>query len=477
MKLLKVRHLTVMFIIILMYSCNFQAQNKKSELLNDELITVADSISKLMYKYHYNPKELSSTEYFGLEKKVKRLAKTSQTKQEFVNGFNELWKQGPFSHVGLSLTEKTANEMAKFVDTMRVGDQSVSLKWIEKTAILTVNTMMGLDTKERVFEAFHEIEKNETESLIVDLRNNKGGTFAGIPLVGHVLTDAIDAGIFVSRKWWNNNTREPTLEDVQGLIPWQGWSLRAFWSDIQKVPLTRVQFEPMNPHFNGLVYVLISKTSASATEFTVDAFAHEEKVTIIGEKTAGEMLSQKMFDISHGFQLSLPIAEYYSSRIGRIEGKGVKPDIVINQSGAMDLAISLIKGEKLEDALTIAEQNIAEVNRQPLRNETIYLFGNMNNWGEKWDITPRFDYKGKGVYETSLTLNKGSYEFKIAPTNWSFDFGAIPNQAKVVLGQKTSLAKVKGSKNLTFDIESEAKLIFTLDASNENSATLFITRN
>tara|TARA_R110002073_G_scaffold306012_5_gene475189 strand:+ start:32070 stop:33152 length:1083 start_codon:yes stop_codon:yes gene_type:complete len=355
---MKIFKLYLALLFVLCVSISSTSQNKKSKLITQELLAVSDSISLLMSKYQYNPNELTTNKYLGLEKKVRGLAKTAQTKQEFVKGFNQFWKEGPFSHVALSLSKANANQMAEYLDKMRVGDQGASLKWIEKTAILTVNTMMGIDTKERIFEAYREISKNKAESLIIDLRNNKGGTFAGIPLLGHVLTDNIDAGIFVSRKWWENNTKDPKLEDAQNLMPWQGWSLMSFWEDIQEAPLTRIQFTPMRPHFNGPVYVLISKKSASATEFTVDAFAHEKKVTIIGENTAGEMLSQKMFDLPHGFQLSLPIAEYYSTRIGKIEGKGVKPDIAINQSLAMGLAISLINGVKLEDALKAAKQKI-----------------------------------------------------------------------------------------------------------------------
>jgi len=58
----------------------------------------------------------------------------------------------------------------------------------------------------------------------------------------------------------------------------------------------------------------------------------------------------------------LPIAEYYSTRIGRIEGKGVKPDIAIDQRVAMDLAISLINGVKLEDAIEEAKQKVDKMN-------------------------------------------------------------------------------------------------------------------
>lgn len=467
----------VLYIVLLLYSCDFQPSDKKDKNLNQDLKIVSDSISMLMYKYLYNSTELSTDEYLALEKKVMGLAKTVQTKQEFIDGFNELWKDGPFSHVTLGISKRTADEMAEFIDSLRVGNQSVSLQWVDKTAILTVTTMTGVDTKERVFEAYLEIAGNEAKSLIIDLRNNTGGTFAGVPIIGHVLTDSIDAGIFVSRKWWENNTRAPNLTDIQELTPWQGWSLKSFWYDVQENPLTRVQFMPMYPHFDGPVYVLISNKTASAAEFTIDALAQEEKVTVIGQTTAGEMLSQKMYDLPYGFQLSLPIADYYSTRIGRIEGNGVKPDIAIDQNVALDLAILLIDGVKLEDALAEVELKIDKMNEQPLGVQAIYLLGSMNDWGKKINNTPRFEFKGKGLYETKTTLKKGRYEFKIAPMNWDIDFGATKNQEEVVIGQKTPLARVLGSSNLTIDIEDESVLTFSLDVSDEKSATLYVVKN
>ena len=477
MKQLNMKQAGILFIVLILCSCSFRPSSTEVKHLHQDLIVVTDSISQLMSKYHYNPAELNTNEYRALETKVMGLANSAQTQREYLTGFNDYWKDGPFSHVTLGLSKKNAQQMAEYLDTLRVGEQSVSLQWNQKTAILTVNTMMGVDTKERIIEAYREVASKEAKALIIDLRNNTGGTFAGLPLVGHVLTDTIDVGIFVSRKWWENNTREPKLADVQNLTPWEGWSLMTFWKDVQEDPLTRIQFTPMYPHFAGSVYVLTSSKSASAAEFTIDAFAHKEKVTIIGETTAGQMLSQKMYDLPNGFQLSLPIAEYYSTRIGKIEGKGVKPDIAIDQSVAMDLAISLTQGVDLEDALADVKQKISKMNEEPLGVNTIYLLGNMNGWGKKSKITPRFEYKGKGVYEMHTTLKNGSYEFKIAPLDWGFDYGAIPDQEKVFLGKKTPLARVPGSNNLTIDIEGEATLTFSLDVGDVNSATLYVVKN
>jgi hypothetical protein len=467
------RKIITLFIAFVLVSCNLLKETKNTPL-NQELVTVTDSISKLMANYHYNPKELAGTAYLELEKEIQKLAKTVDSKEDFIDGFNQLWSNGPFSHVRLAKLENSADEMADLIDSLRVGDQSVSLNWEGKTAILTLTTMTGVDTKERVSEAYREIVKKNAEALIIDLRNNDGGTFAGVPLIGHLIKEPLDVGMFVSKKWWENKTAEPNKNDIQTLSPWEGWSIEAFWKDIQEHPLTRIQFKPMLPYFDGHVYLLSSKKTASAAEFTTDAMAQLENVTIIGEKTAGEMLSQKMFDLPYGLQLSLPIADYYSTRIGRIEGFGVEPDVAIDQNFAKKLAMSLMNGVDLNVAIAALQAELNNLHEEPLKGEIVYLFGNMNDWGKNWDSSSRFEYKGNGIYETTTKLKKGTYEFKIAQGNWKFDFGTEPNQEKVTLGTEVSLIKKDGSDNVKIELLEEKELIFHLNLSNEKTATLII---
>lgn len=56
---------------------------------------------------------------------------------------------------------------------------------------------------------------------------------------------------------------------------------------------------------------------------------------------AGRMSSQKMYDVPGGLQLSLPIADYQSHHGGRIEGKGVRPDVEAEASQALSRALEL----------------------------------------------------------------------------------------------------------------------------------------
>lgn len=93
------------------------------------------------------------------------------------------------------------------------------------------------------------------------------------------------------------------------------------------------------PTFDGPVYVLISKKTASAAEMAADALLASRRATLIGETTAGRMLSQKMYDMPRGLLLSLPIADYYSFHSGRIEGAGVKPQVQVEPAKALEFAL------------------------------------------------------------------------------------------------------------------------------------------
>jgi carboxyl-terminal processing protease len=303
-----------------------------------DYVDVVAHISKTMRAYHYNPAELETPGYKRVEAAVAALAETAGSDEAFIAGFREIWKDGPFSHVELNPARGTADDLAAYLDNLRIGGGGAVLTWRGDDAILTVNTMMGLDTIEEIDAAYATIAEKGADSLIIDLRENGGGAFAVRPLVGHVIDQQFDAGGFVSQRWNAENHHAPTASDLKTVEPWEGWSIRAFWADVQEQPLTRLRFTPVEPVFEGPVYVLTSQRTASAAELAADALKISGRAVLIGETTAGEMLSQKIYDVPGGFHLSLPIADYYSAENGRIEGVGVAPDI--ETDAAMDTALS-----------------------------------------------------------------------------------------------------------------------------------------
>ena len=160
-----------------------------------------------------------------------------------------------------------------------------------------------------------------------------------MPLVGHLISEPMDAGVFVSGLWYDDRGTPPGPADFSSATPWRGYSVKAFQSDVLTRPLTSYRIDPMQPLFQGPVFVLTSARSISAAEIAIDALKSIRRATIIGEKTPGILLSSKLFDIPGGFHLRVPIANYYSIENGRIEGVGVTPDVAVDADQALDVAL------------------------------------------------------------------------------------------------------------------------------------------
>lgn len=310
--------------------------------VDTDYVALADAIDTTMHAHHYNPAELDSPAYEAVTQAVRALAETATTDDEFREGFETIWETGPFSHVDLRQEDRNAEAITDWVDQLRVGN-GAALSWDGDIAVLTVNTMMGVDTIEQIEAAYDEIATRDTAALIIDLRANRGGMFAFKALVEHVLETPLDIGVFVSQGWNAHMDRAPGPQDVTAIAPWTGWSIRDFWDSAQANDLTLARLNPDGPHYGGPVYVLVSERTASAAEIAADALRASGRAILIGQGTAGEMLSQRVYDMPGGFQLYLPIADYYSLASGRIEGVGLTPDMPQDAESALQTALELAR--------------------------------------------------------------------------------------------------------------------------------------
>lgn len=301
----------------------------------------AESINQLVRANHYSATELDTDAYRQIERQVIALGATATSTDEFMNGFNALWRKGPFSHVGLRRAEEPAADRIARLDTLIAGDDAVTLSWKDDNAILTVNTMSGADTIEKIDAAYAEIVSRGAKKLIVDLRRNSGGAFAVVPLVGHLIDRPVDAGVFVSGMWYRTHDRPPGTSDFPSATPWRGYSVKAFQSDVLTRPLTSYRIDALQPRFAGRVFVLTSARSISAAEIAADVLKSTGRATIVGEKTPGAVLSSKLFDVAGGLHLRVPIADYYSIANGRIEGVGVTPNVPVAADRALEVALGL----------------------------------------------------------------------------------------------------------------------------------------
>ena len=82
------------------------------------------------------------------------LGERAASADEFMDGFNAIWRKGPFSHVGLQKAQESAADRYARLDTQMAGPDAVTLAWQGNVAILTVNTMSGADTIEAIDAAY-----------------------------------------------------------------------------------------------------------------------------------------------------------------------------------------------------------------------------------------------------------------------------------------------------------------------------------
>ncbi len=291
----------------------------------------------------YDPEALSVPAYAAFSDHMTTIANSARDDLDLILGFQLAWQNDPFSHFELKRSHQDVATMIEGFDRLRMGGQGAGLELEGDTAILTVHTMMGLDTIELIEQAYQTLTEQNAKALIIDLRGNGGGAFAIVPLVQHVIDRPLDAGYFIANRWHAQHDRLPTPEEVDAIEPWTGYSIKAFWNSVQTEGLMKLRFQPAEPNFDGPVFVVTDHHSASATELAVDALKASGAVTVVGEKTVGHMLSQSFFDVADGFVIVLPVADYYSSAHGRIEGAGVEPHIESPSDDALSRAKQLAR--------------------------------------------------------------------------------------------------------------------------------------
>jgi len=107
--------------------------------------------------------------------------------------------------------------------------------------------------------------------------------------------------------------------------------------------------------FHGRVVLLVNRHTASAAEMIV-AFARENQLaTIVGEKTAGRLLSATSVKVGSGFRLAMPTGAYYTWNGSVLEGTPIEPDELVEfkwrerrggTDGQLEHVIESIRGHR-----------------------------------------------------------------------------------------------------------------------------------
>lgn len=177
-------------------------------------------------------------------------------------------------------------------DTIEV--QTVEYKMMENQIAYLAISEFDIVTYEQYKTALQELEKQGMKGLVIDLRNNPGGS---LDIVCEMLDLILPKGLLVY------------TEDKDGKK--QEYNSDADYA--YDVPMT----------------VLINGNSASASEIFAGAVQDYEKAEIVGTISYGKGVVQSVYALKDGTCVKLTVAEYFTPKGRSINEKGITPDVEV----------------------------------------------------------------------------------------------------------------------------------------------------
>jgi len=156
------------------------------------------------------------------------------------------------------------------------------------------------NTPQDITVALEKLSKEGMNALILDLRNNPGGL--------------LDTAVRVAEKFIEKGKK---IVYTKGRKPSQN--------------LEFIAHEP-RPILNIPMAVLINEGSASGSEIVAGALQDYKRAIILGTKSFGKGSVQTVIPLRDGSALRLTTSKYFTPLGKEIHGKGVMPDIVVEEA-------------------------------------------------------------------------------------------------------------------------------------------------
>ncbi|VVB06068.1 unnamed protein product [Arabis nemorensis] len=142
--------------------------------------------------------------------------------------------------------------------------------------------------------AVHEMENQDVQSYILDLRNNPGGL--------------VKAGLDVAQLWLDGDETLVYTIDREGVA-----------SPINMIDGHAVTHDPL--------VVLVNEGSASASEILAGALHDNGRAILVGNRTFGKGKIQSVTELDDGSALFVTVAKYLSPSLHEIDQVGIAPDV------------------------------------------------------------------------------------------------------------------------------------------------------
>lgn len=157
-------------------------------------------------------------------------------------------------------------------------------------------TQFGENVYPDVKKAMEDLQKNNMKALVFDLRSNPGG--------------ALDQAIKISSMFLKEG-RVVSVKSKEGT---------------EQISNREGKYYGDFP-----VVILINGGSASASEIVAGAIKDNKRGILVGEKSFGKGSVQTLIPLPDGDGMKLTIAKYYTPSGISIHGKGIEPDVAVEE--------------------------------------------------------------------------------------------------------------------------------------------------
>lgn len=188
---------------------------------------------------------------------------------------------------------------------------------------------MGLEFARALDMAITDLKQHQCDRLIVDLRGNIGGGLGFARLASYFCPGALPIGHSLTsrrlRKGFSSQElpRVPMPQTRAALL----FTLGSYAFRDKSIHLL-TQSLGAQP-FHGRIVLLVNQWTNSAAEMVANFAAESRLATIVGGRTAGNVLGAANFPVGRGYRVRLPIFGWYTSQGHCLEGKGVTPDVAV----------------------------------------------------------------------------------------------------------------------------------------------------
>jgi C-terminal processing protease CtpA/Prc len=236
--------------------------------------------------------------------------------------------------VGIEVPNRAAKDRPPMIEPRSLSHRMLAPN-IGFVKVATFPGTVGQSFATALDGAISDLRDRGMQRLIVDIRGNIGGGLGSLRLMSYLCPGRLEIGYSLTRRRLRDGYHKEKLARI-GKIPATKAKLlmmavrfKIFQRDRSMVLVTEgLGLQP----FHGRVVVLINEHTHSAAEMVASFAKQNHLATLVGTGTAGEVLGGANFKLTSGYVLRMPVAGWYTWKGECLEGKGVEPDVTVENS-------------------------------------------------------------------------------------------------------------------------------------------------